>query len=149
MRRRKNQLIDMSDISLQRVDKEDLVGKEVYKKSYQKIYKKKYLKKTSAIKIELRKEEYLRLKKIANDTKLPLSKLILEGYYATEKKVKLRSKVYSDILVELSRIGNNMNQIAAQLNMKRNIFFSNHKSSFDQMRDKMIEFLNLMQKQPF
>ena len=140
LKRRKNQLINMADANLELPNKDDLAGRKIYQNTYQQEYKKRYKKVTKKIEIELREDEHLRLKKIAKEENIPLSKLILYGYYETEKKRFHKDKSLRDIMTELSRMGNNMNQIAYQLNTKKKLFLKNPSRSFDQMRDAFIGF---------
>ncbi len=139
----------MSDSGIEYADKDDIVGKIEYQKKYQQEYKKRYQAVTKKIKIEIREDEHFRLKELAKANNTPLSKMILEGYYASEKKIKIKSKIYNDIMVELARIGNNINQIALKLNIKKKIFIHNPKKEFEAMNESIIDLFNLLQKQKY
>lgn len=121
----------MSDTDLKVPVKGSPLEKETYKKTYQKVYKMKHKEVTKSLQIQIRSSEYERLKLVAKEEKVPLSKLILNGYYATEKKVVKRSKTYHQIFNELSKIGTNINQIAFQLNSKSKVFLRNPASKFE------------------
>lgn len=127
----------MSDTDLKVPVKGSLLDKENYKKSYQKAYKKKHKEVTKSLQIQIRSSEYERLKSVAKSEKLPVSKYVYNTFLVAEKRVQKRSGIYREIATELSRIGNNINQIAHQLNSKNKLFVRNPKDKFQEFVDQI------------
>ena len=98
-----------------RNDKDDV---ERYKWEYQIKYKRGYRKRRKHITLSLESIEHERLKEKAKLEGKPLTRYILDGFYASEKKADVKSRAYFNVIKELNRIGVNINQIAKQLNSR-------------------------------
>lgn len=74
-------------------------------------------KKTRMLRIRLTDGEYNILKQKAKQANKTMSDFVRE--YITTGKVKSKCKQLSSLILHLSRIGNNINQIAKNLNIAR------------------------------
>jgi hypothetical protein len=147
MRRRKNQIVDMGSKTLPRYAA-DQESKSVYKKEYQKAYKEEYRKKTKDVRITLSIEEYERIKTIAHEgEKKPMTKYIMDNFYAKEQKDIVLNEAYREVSRHLSKMGNNLNQIAFRLSRnKMQFLLTNTKGDLKAIRNELKELMGIIQE---
>jgi len=99
-----------------RDDPEDI---ERYKWEYQLKYKRGYRKRKKYVSFAFDAVEHERLKSRAKLEGKPLTRHILDGFYASEQKTEVKSRAYFGVVKELNKIGVNVNQIARAVNIDR------------------------------
>jgi hypothetical protein len=144
MRRRKNQLVDMKETSLPIYDKTP-ASKETYEKAYQSAYHKAYRKKKKPIRILLDADEHKRLMEKADREGVPLTKYVMDRFYAQEKTAEVKSMAYRETIKHLAKMGTNLNQVATVLNSKKTPFlFNSTKDLLKTIRSDLKTLLKLI-----
>ena len=109
--RRKNQKVwvDPKGINAEKHDTE-------YKQEYHRQYREKYRKITKEIRITLEEEEYQELKSQAKADGKPMTRFVMGHFNASYNKKAVFVKEEREIIKQLLKIGNNINQITRNLN---------------------------------
>jgi len=92
---------------------------ERYKWEYQLKYKRGYRKRKRTVSFAFDAAEHDRLKARAKEEGKPLTRHILDGFYASEQKIEVKSRAYFGVVKELNKIDINVNQVARSVNMGR------------------------------
>ena len=109
--------IDLSE--LPRYEKGDDESYLIRQKEYQRAYQDKYRQAMKKIRISVTEEEYSNIKKRAEKTNQTVSGHVMSHYQASEKGESYKSEEIRNVMVEMGRIGTNINQIARALNKSR------------------------------
>ena len=109
--------IDLSE--LPRYEKGNEESYQERQRVYQENYQKKYRQSVKEIRIRMSESEYNEIKKQATKADQPISVYVMAHYKASEKGARYKSEEVRNVMVEMGRIGTNINQIARALNKSR------------------------------
>ncbi len=111
--------VDIAREELPRYESDDESTIATRKKLYQQKYHKQYKEVIKEIKIRVEPEVYIKLKRWAKAENKPLSRYVMGNCLASIEKQTYRSKELKDILVQIVKMGTNLNQIARAINTSK------------------------------
>ncbi len=101
------------------------------------------LQRNMPVKTLFTKDEFEALESIANKLKIEKARVVRKLCFTGEASVEVL-EVYEKLAVELNRIGNNINQIAHALNLKKATFSDTIKANLDrELKDLREQIANL------